>query len=313
MPEVSPLFGNLSYLQVTEETEAWATLDAEPVYVFAPVTSFGMEEQERIRTGQVYAGLQSEAYQQRQRDVTKGAIVTPLYGWRPGELSTSLAEFWLGWAAGERGVKLPTSRSMEWAREDEANERHLGVRVNGFTLEGGPDGISLSIDCIGRNAEDFATAQSVPDDMLELVEFLFDDSVVCTLNSIATNISKFSWSVQRPLTPNYENAVFITGLPAGQRWVETFSVTKKKVDATWQTRGRNGTKFECPLVLSLKGLHQGTGVTGNYAKATITMPRLSLSTVKEQGSPNELTEELTFKVLKPQTSSPASAVAWSEV
>lgn len=312
MTEASPLFGNLCYLFASIES-VWGTLDAEPDYFFCPVTSFGLDEEMRVRNAQVYAGLASEGYQNRQRGVVKGAIVTPLFGWRPSGLTTSLAEFWLGWAAGERGVKLPESRVFEWAREDEANERHLGCRVNGFTLQGSEAGISLSIDVIGRTVEDFATAQTVPNDMQELVEFLFDDSVTCTLNSVATNISQFSWQVQRPLTPNFENAALITGLPAGQRWVETFSVTKKKVDDTWQTRGRTAGRFECPLVLTLKGLHQGTGGSGNYAKATITMPRLSLTSVKEQGSPNELQEVLTFKVLKPQSASAASAVTWSEV
>jgi hypothetical protein len=314
MTEASPLFGSYSYLFSTIETEAWATLDGEPDYVFTPVTSFGLDEDERIRNAQVYAGQINAAYQNRQRGLVKGNIVTPLFGWRPSGLTTSLAEFWLGWAAGQRGTKLPQSRAFEWSREDTANERHLGCRVNGFTLQGSEAGISLTIDVIGRTVEPFSTAQTLPNDMQELIEFLFDDSVVCTLNSIATNISQFSWQVQRPLTPNWENAALITGLPAGQRWTETFTVTKKKVDATWQTRGRTAGVFECPLVLTLKGVHQGTGTGGtNYAKATITMPRLSLTSVKEQGSPNELTETLTFNVLKPQSSSAASAVTWSEV
>lgn len=300
-----------SYAVLIDES-TWATMPGSPVRVHVPVTSCGVKFTPKRRNSQQRVGLFQRKYGRNLSGHPTGSIVTPLYGWIPTGLTTSLAQWLLEWGALDQEVTFPRSKILEWAEgPNTANSRHLGLRVNSMTLAGSADnGISLTLDLMGQSTINFATADALPDDRNKLVEFLFEDAAL-TLNSVATPFSAFQWQIQRGLQPQYFDSRTPQALPKTQ-WIETFSVTPPKQGHAWEDLVRDLDMQEVPAQLVLKGLHNGTGGTGDFTVLTLDLPRLSLINADEQESNGIYNEPLTFDVLKPDTADLSSAMTWTE-
>lgn len=301
-----------SYAVLIDES-TWATMPGSPVRVHVPVTSSNVRFHAKRRNAQQRVGLFQRKYGRNVSGNPTGQIVTPLYGWIPTGLTTSLAQWLLEWGALDQEVTFPRSKILEWAEgPDTANSRHLGLRVNSMTLAGSADnGITLTLELIGQDSVNFATANAKPDDRNKLVEFLFED-ITFTLDGSATPIGSFQWQIQRGLQPTTWNSRRPQSLPKSQ-WVETFTVTPPKQGHAWEDKVRALDMQEVEAQLVLKGLHNGTGTEGtDFTVLTLDFPRLSLIDADEQEANGIYNEPLTFDVLKPDTSDLSSTMTWTE-
>lgn len=291
----------------------WATVPGSPTYVHIPVTSCNVRFKPVGRkTAQTRAGLFQRKHGNNPKGHPAGNIVSPLYGWWPAGAGMSAARFLLEWGALDHELVFPRSKILDWAvGPDVANRRHLGLRVNSMTLSGGDGGIVLTLETIGQSSVPLTTAQTLPNDREKLVEFLFED-VVFTLDSVVTPIGSFEWKIARGLQPQYWNAHNPQSLPKTS-WIETFTVTPPKQTDDWEDLRDALGMTEKAATLVLKGLHNGTGGSGDWTVLTQTFPRLSLIDVDMQESNGIYSEPLSFDVLKPDTSDLCSTSAWTEV
>lgn len=312
MAEVTTLQGSKGHLVLANES-AWGTVHGSPAYVHVPVTDYGVKFAPVNRQGRPAIGLRQAKQNRNVKGMVQGTVNSPLYGWQTAGLGMSLAEYLMTWAfANPESLVLP-SKYAEWAvGPNVANKRHLGLRVNQATLSGSEDqGITLALDLMGQDEILFATAQTLPANRNRLIEFEFED---CTFSIDGTPvpIGSFQWQIQNALTAHYWNSRRPSSLPPGDR-VETFSVTPPKQTNAWQEALKENLADESVGVLTLKGLHNGTGtVDTEWNQVVITFPLLSLVNVDEQGGRGTLMEPLSWVCLKPDTADNASAMVWTD-
>ena len=313
MTEVSTILGAKGYLSLVDES-VWGTLPGSPTYVHVPVSDYGVKFAPVNRQGNPFLGLRQRKQNRNVKGMIQGGCNLPLFGWVPAGLSgKSLAQHVLEWAFANHEALVLPSKTAEWAiGPNVANKRHLGLRVNQATLSGGEDqGITLALDLQGKDEELFPTAQTLPTSRNKLLEFEFEDCTF-TIGGTPVPIGAFQWQVQNNLAPNYWNARRLQSLAPGDR-VETFTITPPKQTNAWQEAIKQNLPDEVVGVLTLKGLHNGTGaVDTDWNQCVITFPLLSLVSVDEQGGRGILTEPLSWVCLKPDTSSHASTMVWTD-
>jgi hypothetical protein len=326
MTEPCPILGAKSYLYLGDETN-WGEVSGTLYY--CPVTSYGVKLAVEKRRAAVYCGTKQKRHAQAFRGQTAGQLVAPLYGWIPTGAGAGypLARKLVDWGFESQELICPPSKSAEWAEgPDVANRRHLGLRVNQATLTGDASSgaINISLDLMGKTEEAFATATAAPNDQESLTEFDFADALFeIDLNNDASyaelQIAAFSWQLGRGLksrflsgTPSISGRV-PSALNASGDLSESFSFTPDKTDDSWDDIARTLGSTEFAARLTLYGLHNGTGATGNYTKLVIAFPRLSWNDHADQGGFSELSTQINCDVLKPNTSSNAHVLTWSEV
>lgn len=310
--DISIISPEQSYAVLIDES-TWATMPGSPVRVHVPVTSSSVKFAPKRRNLAPRTGLFQRKHGRTISGQPNGQIAVPLYGWIPTGLTYSLAQWLLEWGFLDQEQKFRRSKILEWAEGPNiANDRHLGLRVNSATLAGSEDnGIALTLDVIGQDTANFATANALPTNRNLLVEFLFEDATL-TLDGSAAPMSAFQWQVQAGLQSHYWNASRPQSMPKSQ-WTETFSVTPPKQGHSWVDKVRTGGMQEVAATLNLKGLHNGTGTGGtNWTTVAVALPRLSLINADEAEQNGVINEPLTFDVLKPDTSDNGSAMTFGE-
>lgn len=315
-----PVFGDKSYLFLASEA-AFGVQDASPDYVYLPVTNYGIELISDKRDPMPYTGMAQKFDKIIGAQHTAGPIATALYGWRTGDAEISLAEYVMAWAFTdlETLCGLP-SKTCQWAEgPDVSNKKHLGTTINGATLSGSDDNastISLALDCLGSSEATLTTAQEIPEDLERLNEFLFRDaSFSIGPNSgalVAMEWKGFNWQVQRALNGIYNGNLtprrYLAGAPSA-----TFDFNIDKADGTWDAIRRSAVANNYYGRMTLKGLHNGTGTTGNYAKVVIDFPKLSFNAVKDTWVRNgPVQQQVTFDIQKPTTADASYSLTWSE-
>lgn len=313
------IHGEKSYLFIAPEA-TWGTAPGSPGYIFLPVTSYGVALQKERRNAQPFVGLRQRKHGRSYRGMPSGQLVAPLFGWFPGSGTStsasdeSLAEHLMQWAfAHHESVDLP-SKLAEWAEgPDVANKRHLGLRVNGATLEGsaGAGNVSLTLDLMGKSEVNFTTAQTIPNDMERIVEFDYSDCSF-TIGGASIALESFRLQVAHNLTPTYLNSTAPSHLAAGQRVLSVQFVPVKN-SKTYDDYHRLFTETELELTITMKGLHNGTGGAGtNYTQCVITLPRCAFVNTEDNRNIADLMRQpLNFDVLKPDSSSNDMAQAWT--
>lgn len=314
----TPIVGAKNYLTLVNEA-TWGTFPGEPTYVHVPVTDYGVKFQPVNRQAKPFAGLLQRKHNRNVKGMVGGTLTTPLFGWVPSGIATSLAEHLMTWGFSNPETLDLASKSAEWAEgPNVSNKRHLGLRPNSATLEGSEDGgINLSLDLQGRaeiGQSTFTTGQTLPNDRNRMVEFLFEHCT-CSLNSSAIPIGGFSWNVNRSLVGRYYNSTLLQTLRATD-YKSTFSITKPKEDDVWDAALRALDPDDTNTVsLTLRGLHMGTGASETaWCQVVISFPLLSLVSTETQGGRDGLHDStLVFEVLKPDTSSNTVSLTWSDV
>lgn len=315
-----PIFGDKSYLTLASEA-AFGVQDASPDYRYLPVLSYGIELLSDQRQPMPFTGMAEEFDNIIGQQHTAGPISTALYGWRSGDAAESLAEYVLAWAYTdlETLCGLP-SKTCQWAEgPNVANKKHLGTTINGATLAGSDDNgsaITLNLDCLGASEATLTTAQTIPSDLDRINEFLFRDSTFeIGPNSgalTAVEIKGFTWQQQRNLTPIYNGSLTPRRFRAGKPNA-TFEFNIEKADGTWDAIRRSAVANNYYGRLTLKGLHNGTGATGNYAKVVIIFPKLSFNVAKDTWARSGPAQQgITFRIQKPNTTDPSFGLTWSE-
>lgn len=319
MTVACPIFGDLSYLFMAAEA-SFGVQDASPTYLYYPVLTYGVENQQEMRQPQPYTGFAEEFDNIVVRQNPSGPISMALYGWHLSG-SISLAEYVMAWAFTdlETLCGLP-SKTLQWAEgPNVCNKKHLGMTVNNATLAGTDENggqITLSLDTMGSSETTLTTAQTIPSGLSRLNEFMFTDSTFSIgPNSgalTAIEYKGFQWQSQRNLTPVFNGSTnprrFRPGKPNAN-----FQFNIEKADGTWDAirRATDVTNYYGRLIL--KGAHNGTGATGTYAQVQIDFPRLSFRTAKDAGVRNGVVQQtIAFGIQKPSTSAASFSTTWSE-
>ena len=248
-------------------------------------------------------GIRQRRYLQPFRRRVMGNLTCPLYGHVIS--TTSIAERLLTWAFNQPAGLDLDSRTLELYDVDEL-KRYTGVRVNQVTLTGNAESgeITLALALIGKDEAGVSagSAQSlVATYVPERSEALFQDCTF-TLGGTATAIAAFQLSFNNNLSPYFDNSGLpLAALPAGERQCD-FEVTLLHEATTRDAIIRTATVSEIAAVLVLKGLHNGTGASGNYTTMTAGLDRLSFKGMTKERDRNGLTrEKISYSVLKPDT------------
>jgi hypothetical protein len=307
-----------SYLAIAAET-TWGTTPGSPAYYHVPVTSYAVKMKRDRRKSRPFVGLLQAKHGKSFRGMPAGQVQTGMYGFKPGGSATSIMQMLVDWAMSEPETVDKMSKLAEWAEgPNVANVRHNGLRVNGWTIEGSADSgtVTISLDLMGKTEAALATAQAIPADRELCVEMEFSD---CTFQLGGTPVSlrSFQWQGQNALAATYLNGTSPSFLSAGDL-TETLNFTVMKPDDTWTAYNRAFTEVEMTGQIVLKGLHNGTGTMGtNYTILTIDFNRLSFiepADSSSSSSSNALIEEgLSFDVFKPDSSSAAKTLTYSEL
>lgn len=314
-----PIVKAKNYLtMVTEST--WGTFPGSPVYIHVPCESYGVKFNAVNRKAKSHTGLLQHKHNRNIKGMPAGGVPFYLYGWHPTGLTASpnesLAQWLMTWAfANQESLDLP-SKTCIWAQgPNVANQRDLGMRVASAKLTGSEDaGILLQVELMGKDQDGQAvttTAQTLPNDRNRLIEFLFEDSTF-ELNGSPIGVRSFEWSINRAMETAYLNAKRPQIMKATD-YVETFSLTRPFEDDTWRDvlREMDATE-ESELVMTLKGLHMGTGAVDTaWTQGEFTFPLLSLVNPEAQAD-TLMWESLNFDVLKPDTADNGHTVVWSD-
>jgi hypothetical protein len=316
------IIGTDRYLTLTDEAE-WGQYPGSSgsggsgTEYFCPVTSYGVGVQRLTRIADVQVGLHQRKHQRIYGANVSGQLVAPLFGWKPSGVAVSLAEKLITWGFGDYETDEPISKAANYTEGLTAtNKRHTGLRVNQATLSGSADNgeISLSLDLIGQQELGGLAIGSLPTDMEKIVDMQFVDCTF-TINGSTAQASAFSWSLNRNLQSQRLNEFWITSLCGALR-DESLQLTIPKTNATYDVYQRLSgatADTEITAVIVCRGLHNGTGTGGtNYTKMTATFNRLAFLNKEQAGDFGIQMQPLTFTVLKPDSSSNTTTIAWSE-
>jgi len=311
---MATIIGRKSYLVLGDES-AWGTVPGTPTYVHTPVNSWDVKLMTDGRQATPYTGNLQERHNRIFRARTEGTATFDLYGYKPGAFSTSLLAYMLNWGFAGLETSENTSKFADWAQgPDTSNKQFTGLRCSGATVEGSEDAgaWTISLNLSGKDEVALATAQTVPNDREKLAECLFQDSTFA-LGGSAILLSSFRMETTRNISVKYNNAsrpsiiavvgpVSTTVTMVPQKTADTYDVVKRLL-------GMN----EYTGQAVIKGLHNGTGTGGtNYTVATIDFPRLSFVDKDDQDIEQIVYEGLTFRALKPDTSSNSITLTYTE-
>ncbi|MDB5388361.1 MAG: hypothetical protein JWM11_4007 [Planctomycetaceae bacterium] len=303
-----------SYLALAAES-AWGTTPGSPAYYHIPVTSYAVKMKRDRRKSRPFVGLLQAKHGKSFRGMPAGQLQTGMYGFKPGGAAASIMQELVDWAMSEPETVDKMSKLAEWAEgPNVSNARHNGLRVNSWTIEGSADSgtVTISLDLMGKTESALATAQAIPNDRELCIEMEFSD---CTfaLGGVPQQLRSFQWQGQNALAATYLNATSPSALSAGDL-TETLTFTILKADDTYTAYNRAFSEVELTGQIVLKGLHNGTGTDGTaYTVLTIDFNRLSFVEPADSSGNTLIEEGLSFDVLKPDSSSAAKTLTYSEV
>ena len=307
------IHGVKSYLVLFAES-TWGTTPGTPVYYQIPVDSYTVKMNRDRRNATPFVGLMQRKHGKSFRGMPAGQLVANLHGFKPNSNTLTIMQYLIDWAMSEPETVEKISKGADWAEgPDVANVRHNGLRVNGWTIEGSADSgtVTITLDLMGKTESALVTAQTLPADRELCVQMEFSD---CTfaLGGVAQSLRSFRWQGQNNLQATYLNATSPSHLSAGQL-VETLSFTLMKTGDTYSAYNRAFSEVEMTGQIVLKASHNGTGSTGNFTLLTVDFNRLSFISPDDTRNLTSLMEQtLSFDVLKPDSSSAAKTLTYSE-
>ncbi len=307
--------GALSNLVFYDES-TWGVKPGSPAYKFLPVDSYGVKFKAENRQSTQFTGLLTRKHSKNWRGMPAGQIVCPFWPWYAASDTKSLAQRIMEFAcdyANPQSVDLP-SWGTQWAEgPDVSNFEHNGLRCNQFTLAGDEDsGVIIStMDVMGKSEAALATAQTIPADMEKLVNMEFADCTLTFDGGSALDFGGFQFTQANALKTKYLNSTSPKLLKKTDRDLK-LTLKGPKLGTTWDAAIRALGMDEHSIVLTMKGLHNGSFATGDYTLLTLTFNRASLVDAPDELKREDITyQPLSFNILKPDTSSDAITVAWT--
>lgn len=312
------IVGFKSHLALYSESE-WGTKPETPVYVHCPVDDYSVRFRPENRQSQPFVGLRQRKHNRNFRGMPSGPLSCSLYGAEAeSSLNVSLAQYLLDWAFSDPETLALPSKGAQWAEgPNVANKEHNGLRVNQATLQGSSDSgvVSLALDLQGKTEATLETAQTLPVDRNKLIEFEFPD-ITFELGNVGGALSEIaidSFQIVRAnnLQVKYlgsRNPVHITPGLCTETW--QFSLVKNA--ATWDVVRRTlSTSAERHLRLTIKGLHNDTLASGDYAVCQIDGRCAGYVDHEDERSIEALLmQPLQFVVLKPDDSNNGLSFQW---
>ncbi len=295
---------------------AWGTRPTTPVLVHAPTTSYGVKLVRNMKKANPFAGRAQRHHAQNPNSMVSGSITMPLYGAFLSAPAVSIMQYFLDLATDDQEVldPRPSIRAFDIHRDGSgttvAGHEHSGLRVNKMTLKGSDSGLELSLDVMGKTEITLsAAAAALPDDRNGLIECLFSD-VVLSIGGSEVAIDSFEWSIDWGLKAKYLNSNRPSKISA-QHNVQEFSWTPLKEAATYDAYLRLQAQTELEAILTIKGLHSGTGAD-NYTVGEFTFPRASLNAADDTISQDDFgMQAIKMDLLKPDTTDNTVTPVWS--
>lgn len=300
---------------------AWGTKPASPSTFLLPLDTFDVSLRKDRRNNKPYFGNFGIKHGRSYRGLPQGNIGGALHGYKPANLSISLAEWLFNQALGDPTLTEINSFGCEDVQgPDLTNKQINGLRFNTFTVQGGESTgrVEWSGDVMGKSEVQVdTTTYSVPDDMEKLLDFEFADvtfefDLAGGTSYTEWEIDSFNFSANNGLKPKYLNSRTPTMLKRTMRERNLQIVIPKHVD-TWDDYARVLTSDAEPSArLTMLGLHNGT-LSDSYAKVVMVFPRLQLvSGPQDRWATEDYTmQTLDFQCLKPDTSAQEVTVTWS--
>lgn len=318
----------------TGSGSAWGTEASSPVLLHHPTAKYDVKQQRMVKRNRRLIGLAQSAHSQNVGKSLAGSIDLPFMGHVDSGTTIALARSMFEWAFGDGSTVTietgdrPSCTVYNIVRDGGntqiSSRKDAGLRVNKFVLKGSEDGfVEMSMELIGKSTAAFSsTPNALPNDRQELTEALFIDSI-CTLGGSNLPISAFELSVDFGLKPRRLTSTAaaglttgggITNLPAAGGVVAELTLTPLKTANTWDGYQRLQATTELSCVLSVQGLHGGSGASGDYTRLSLSMARCALENADEVfGSDDIASQPLKFAVLKPSSSAVMIVPTWSEV
>lgn len=314
--------GELNYAAACIES-TWGTLPGSPSWVQIPYLGYGVTMNSVMRQSPTFVGVMQEKHNQYVQGMPAGSITMPLFGWWPANASKSHMGWMFDWLH-NNSLETMAKPSRSWFLAEGpniANKIHTGLRVNSFTLSGSAGSpVTLAVEVMGYDeiGMDDATARAdtaptLVTDRSKLTEVIFEDSTL-TIGGSGTDFKAFSIKTSFNHTVGWE-ASTRPQLLLAKKVVTDVNLTIRKNSDTYDAYNRcaTGDTFEVASTLNLKGLHRGTGTGGtNWTNLLLTFNRLSLLKPATEGGNDLQYQNLSFKALKPDSSSASYSYATSE-
>ncbi len=308
MSESNTLTGNESFLTLVNES-SWGDYPGSPTLIHCPCDVYDVEMVNEVRNANPFTGFRQRQHGRAFRGMPSGNLNAPLYAWRQSGQTISLAEYLLVWAFGSPEAKHRSSKSANWYEGlNVSNQRHRGLRVNQATLAGQEGGdIMLQLALMGKDQDGNATvgnAPAVPYDRKKLIAFEFGPDVTLSVDGEEVLFGGFSLQTQHALAVEYLNSRRPSSLKAGDT-TNTVTLNPPKSSNKWDEMIRDMDleveNREVPVVLTLQGLHMGTGaVDTSWTEIEISLGRCMLRGAKTARSRGLLQQPLEFDIYKPQ-------------
>lgn len=335
MAEVLVTHGYQYFSFETGAGSAWGTEATVPVLLHHPVAKYDVKAGRMTKENDRLIGIAQSGHLQNVGKMLAGGLDVPFYGHVDSGTTIALAQSMFEWAFGDGStVTLETSDARPSATvynivRDGGNtqissRKDAGLRVNKFTLKGSEDGfVEMSLELMGKSTAEFSSSpNALPNDRQELTEALFIDSIV-TLGGSNLPVASFELSVDFGLKPRRLTGAaaaglttggWITNLPAAGKVKAELTLVPLKTVNTWDGYQRLMATIDLAAVLSVQGLHGGSGGSGDYTRLSLSMARCALKNADEVfGNDDIANQPLKFTVLKPSSSAVMIVPTWSEV
>ena len=300
---------------------AWGTKPVSPSTFLLPLDTCDVNLRKDRRNNKPYFGQFATKHGRSYRGMPQGNMAGALHGYKPANLSISIAEWLFNQALNDPTATEINSFGIEDVQgPDLTNKQINGLRFNTFTLQGSESSgrVEWSGDVMGKSESQVdTTSYSVPDDMEKLLDFEFQDvtfelDLAGGTSWTEWKIDSFNLTCNNGLKPKYLNSRTPTMLKRTMRDRNFQVVIPKHVD-TWDDYARVLTSDAEPSArLTLLGLHNGT-LSNAYTKVIIVFPRLQLvSGPQDRWAVEDYAmQTLDFQCLKPDTSTNELTHTWS--
>ena len=197
-----------------------------------------------------------------------------------------------------------------------ADKSHSGCRCNQITISGDENNAMVNsvIDVLGITETSIApgTIPVLPVNWNKLYQAEIGDMSI-QIDSTQVDWSSWQLAQNNQVITKYLGQKSPKMLPRTSRQI-TFQIKPPKQSNTWDVEWNTFTVAEHTLTITIKALHNGTGVSGTFTQAVITCPRIKLELVDEDIKFEDLGfSPLTFRILKPDSATDSLAIAYSNV
>lgn len=300
---------------------SWGTKPVSPSTFLLPVETCDVNIRKDRRNNKPYFGQFGVKHGRSYKGMPQGSMGGALHGFKPANLSISIAQWLFDQAFGDPTLSEMNSFGIEDVQgPDLANKQINGLRFNTFSLQGSEQSgrLEWSGDVMGKSETQVnTTTYTVPDDLEKLYDFEFADitfefDLAGGTSYTAHQIQSFNLQRNNGLKVAYLNSRTPTMLKRTMRDTSLQIVVPKHAD-TWDDYARVfDSDAEPSARLTILGKHNGS-LSDTYTKLVAVFPRLQfVGQPQDRHAVEDYTfQTLDFQCLKPDTSANEITLTWS--